>query len=74
MIVVEPQLVDTIDISKLNLRVDHPNGSTARVNKIRNMHLSNSISLLDVFVVPSFHVNLLSFNKLCRDNKCQVVF
>lgn len=71
---VELQLFDTVDISKHNPKLDHPDGSTVVVNKIRNMHLSNSMSFLDVFVVPDFHVTLLYAYKLCRDNKFQVVF
>lgn len=74
MTIVKSQLVDIVDNSKLNLKVDRPNGSTARVNKIGNIYLSNFMSLLDVFVVPDFHISLLFTHKLCRNNKCQVVF
>ena len=68
------KLNNIVDVSKLDLRVDHPNGSSARINKIGNMRLSNSVVLSDVFVVLEFNVNLLSVHKLCNDNKCQLVF
>lgn len=68
------ELVNTVDVSKLNLKVDHPNGSTAEIKKIGNLQMSDSVTLFDVFVVPEFNVNLLSVHKLCKDNKCEVKF
>lgn len=38
------------------------------------MNLSNFITLSHVFVVPDFHVNLLSVDMLCKYNKCRIVF
>ena len=70
----ESQLHDVVDVSQLNLKVSHPNGSSAQINKIGNMQLSDSITLYDVFAVPDFNINLLSVHKLCRDSKCEVVF
>ncbi|KAI3499188.1 hypothetical protein L1887_34981 [Cichorium endivia] len=70
----ESYLNDVVDVSKLNLKVGHPNGSSAHINKIGNLQLSNSLTLFDVFVIPGFSVNLLSVHKLCRDSKCNVVF
>ena len=70
----ESLLKDTVDVSKLNLLVKHPNGTSAKIQKIGNMHLSNNVTLFDVFVVPDFNVNLLSVHKLCKDSKCRVVF
>lgn len=37
------------------------------------MSLSNFVSLLDVFVIPDFNVNLLCVHKIHRDNKCKFV-
>lgn len=63
----EPQLIDVVDISRLNIRTDDPNGSTTRIEKIRNMNLSNSITLTNVFLVVSdFLVNHLYDHKLCK--------
>lgn len=70
----ESCLSDIVDVSKLNLKVAHPNGSSARINKIGNLQLSNALTLFDVFVIPDFSVNLLSVHKVCRDSKCKVVF
>ncbi|XP_042752826.1 uncharacterized protein LOC111921163 isoform X2 [Lactuca sativa] len=74
MIASESQLQDTVDVSKLNLLVKHPNGSSALINKIGNIHLSSNLTLFDVFAVLDFNVNLLSVHKLCKDNGCEVTF
>ncbi|XP_052622581.1 retrovirus-related Pol polyprotein from transposon RE2 isoform X2 [Lactuca sativa] len=74
MIASESLLHDTVDVSKLDLLVCHPNGTSAKIEKIGNMNLSNSLTLFDVFVVPDFNVNLLSVHKVCKDSNCKVVF
>ena len=66
-------LHDTMDVSNLNLRVGHPNGTSAKINKIGNMHFSNSLTLFDVFAVPDFNVNLLSVHKLCKDTSASLI-
>ncbi|XP_052626943.1 uncharacterized protein LOC128133515 [Lactuca sativa] len=70
----ESLLQDTIDVSKLNLLVNHPNGSSAKIKKIGNLQFSENLTLFDVFVVPDFNVNILSVHKLCKDTNCEVVF
>lgn len=70
----DSELVNIVVVSKLNFKVDHPNGSTAKIKKIGNLQMSESVTLFDVFVVPEFNVNLLSVHKLCKDNKCEVKF
>lgn len=67
-------LEKVVDISELNLIVNHPNGSQAKIKKIGNMKLTNNLFLLDVLVVPDFNVNLLSVHKLVRDYKLFVGF
>lgn len=74
MTVVESLMSDIEDVSKLNLFVNHPNGSYARIEKIGNISLSHKVTLFDVFVVLDFNVNLLYVHKLCKDSKCEVVF
>lgn len=69
----ESRLNNVFYVSKLDLRVDHINGSSTKINKTRNMDLSEYLTLFDV-PVPDFNVNLLYVHKLCKDNKCQVVF
>ncbi|XP_023734895.1 uncharacterized protein LOC111882761 [Lactuca sativa] len=63
MIASESFFHDTVDVSKLNLLVSHPNGTSAKIEKIGNMNISNSLTLFDVFAVPNFNVNLLSVHK-----------
>lgn len=53
----ESFLHDYVDVSKLNLRASHPIGSSTEINKIRNLQLSNSLTLFDVFGVPGFNIN-----------------
>ncbi|XP_052620925.1 uncharacterized protein LOC128126829 [Lactuca sativa] len=74
MIASESLLHDTVDLSKLDLLVCHPNGTSAKIEKIGNMNLSNSSTLFDVFAVPDFNVNLLSVHKVYKDSNCEVVF
>ena len=74
MIASESLLHDTVDVSKLDLLVCHPNGTSAKIEKIGNMNLSNSLTLFDVFAVPDFNVNLLSVHKVYKDSNCEVVF
>ena len=64
MIASESLLQNSIDVSKLNLRVGHPNDTSAPISKIGNMQLSNSLTLFDVFDVLELNVNLFSVYKL----------
>lgn len=74
MIGSESQLMDVVDVSKLNIIVYHPNGSTTKIYKFGNINLYDSITLSDVFFIHNFHVNLLSVHKICKGNKCKFVF
>lgn len=62
----ESRLNNVVDVSKLDLRVDHPNGSSTKINNIGNMDLSELVTLFDIFVVDDFNANLLSVHKLCK--------
>lgn len=68
----ESCLNDIVDVSKLNLRVGHPNDSLDQISKIGNMQVSNNLTLFDVFVVLDFNINLLSVHKLCKHSKCEI--
>lgn len=70
----ESILTDVVDISDLKLSVDHPNGSSANIVKIGNLHLSDSLVLFDVLVVPGFNINLISVHKTIKDNKICIIF
>ncbi|XP_023754962.1 uncharacterized protein LOC111903417 [Lactuca sativa] len=74
MIASESSLHDIVDVSKLDILVSHPNGTSAKIEKIGNVNVSDSLTLFDVFVVPDFNVNLLSVHKICKDSNCEVVF
>nr|GEY45883.1 ribonuclease H-like domain-containing protein [Tanacetum cinerariifolium] len=63
-----------MDISDLKLQIDHLNGITAYIQKVRNLILSDKIILSDVFYVPEYTVNLLSVHKLARDSKLFIGF
>ncbi|XP_052622644.1 uncharacterized protein LOC111911314 [Lactuca sativa] len=70
----ESLLQDTVDVSKLNLLVNHPNGSAAKIEKTENLQFSEKLTLFDVFSIPNFNVNLPFVHKLCKDTNCEIVF
>ncbi|GKD60951.1 ribonuclease H-like domain-containing protein [Tanacetum coccineum] len=63
-----------VDISNLNITVDHPNGTVATISHVGDLRLSNNVILYDVLVVPGYCVSLLSVNKLIKDSKLFVRF
>nr|XP_043626033.1 uncharacterized protein LOC122597508 [Erigeron canadensis] len=67
-------LTNVVDISDLQLKIGHPNGTCAIVKQIGNLHLKNGIILFDVLVVPEYNVNLMYVHKLDRDNNLFVGF
>ncbi|GKB73763.1 hypothetical protein Tco_0935175 [Tanacetum coccineum] len=67
-------LKNIIDISDLNLQIDHPNGTTTFIKKVGNLKLSDTITLYDVLYVPKYSMNLLSVHKLARDSKVFIGF
>nr|GEU46957.1 ribonuclease H-like domain-containing protein [Tanacetum cinerariifolium] len=67
-------LVSVIDISKLRIKVSHPNGTEALITKVENMLLTKYLTLYDVLVGLEYCVNLMSIHKVARDNKFIVAF
>nr|GFA53615.1 hypothetical protein [Tanacetum cinerariifolium] len=67
-------LENVVDISDLNLQIDHPNRKTAYIKKVGNLKLSDKINLYDVLYVTEYTVNLLSVHKLARDSKLFIGF
>ncbi|GJX86068.1 ribonuclease H-like domain-containing protein [Tanacetum coccineum] len=63
-----------IDRTDLNLTMDHPNGTLAKIKYVGNLILSKNVVLFDVLVVPEYCVSLLSVNKLIRDSRMFVGF
>ncbi|GJR03940.1 RNA-directed DNA polymerase [Tanacetum coccineum] len=74
MITSEDKLENIMDISDLKLQIDHPNGTTAYIQKVGNLRLSDTIILYDVLYVPEYTVNLLPVHKLARDSKLFISF
>ncbi|GJV78154.1 ribonuclease H-like domain-containing protein [Tanacetum coccineum] len=56
-------LVNVIDISHLKIKVSHPNGTEAFITKIRNIPITDYLTLFDVLVVPEYYVSLMSVHK-----------
>nr|GEX50798.1 ribonuclease H-like domain-containing protein [Tanacetum cinerariifolium] len=67
-------LVNVIDISKLGIKVSHPNGTEAVITKVGNMILNKNLTLYDVLVVPEYSVSLMSVHKVARDSGLIVAF
>ncbi|KAI3753423.1 hypothetical protein L2E82_25475 [Cichorium intybus] len=63
-----------VDVSDLEMCVDHPNGTKAKIFKIGDLKVLPSIVLKDVLFVPEFKVHLLSVHKLARDSRVGVYF
>ncbi|GJZ33298.1 putative RNA-directed DNA polymerase [Tanacetum coccineum] len=74
MVTSEDKLENIMDISDLKLQIDHPNGTTAYIQKVGNLRLSDKIVLYDVLYVPEYTVNLLLVHKLERDSKLFIGF
>ncbi|XP_023756901.1 uncharacterized protein LOC111905437 [Lactuca sativa] len=53
----------SVSANMADLVVNHPNGTSAKIEKIGNLNLSDTLTLFDVFAVPDFNVNLLSVHK-----------
>ncbi|GJW76284.1 putative RNA-directed DNA polymerase [Tanacetum coccineum] len=54
----EKELDNVYDISHLNIKVAHPNGTNAIISKIGNLRLPNGLVLFDVLVIPEYCVTL----------------
>ncbi|GJX35007.1 hypothetical protein Tco_0246564 [Tanacetum coccineum] len=67
-------LVNVIDVTHLKIKISHPNGTEAFITKIRNMSLTQYLTLYDVLVVPEYCVSLMVMHKFDRDSKLIVAF
>ncbi|GKC34154.1 ribonuclease H-like domain-containing protein [Tanacetum coccineum] len=74
MTYIDKELDNVINISHLKIKVGHPNGTEAYISKIRNLTLSNGLTLYDVMVIPEYYVTLISVHKLVKENKVIVAF
>ncbi|GJV81225.1 ribonuclease H-like domain-containing protein [Tanacetum coccineum] len=62
-------LVNVIDVSYLEIMVSYPNETKTFITKIRNMPLTESLTLYDVLVILRYCVSLMSVHKVARDSK-----
>ncbi|KAL8145823.1 hypothetical protein AgCh_003826 [Apium graveolens] len=67
-------LLHNVKSAKPHVTVNLPTGATAMVTHLRDVKLASGLKLLNVLYVPVFTHNLLSINKLSRDNDCYDVF
>ncbi|GJW88262.1 ribonuclease H-like domain-containing protein, partial [Tanacetum coccineum] len=67
-------MFNIVDVSKLNMTVGHPNGTTALVTYVGSLKLTNKIVIHNVLMVPGYQVSLLSVHSLSKDNKFRVIF
>ncbi|KAG2674705.1 hypothetical protein I3760_13G150300, partial [Carya illinoinensis] len=51
-----------------------PPGASLPIEGIVTIHLAESLTLANVYFVPSFHFNLLSIPQLTSTNTCLVLF
>ncbi|KAK9682189.1 hypothetical protein RND81_10G056600 [Saponaria officinalis] len=63
-----------VRVLKNKLKITLPNGQTTLVTHMGSIYLRNGVKLCNVLVVPAFNQNLLSVQKLVRDNHCVVTF
>ncbi|GJW71092.1 ribonuclease H-like domain-containing protein [Tanacetum coccineum] len=70
----DKNLINVIDISYLKIKVTRPNGTEAFITRIRNMPLTDYLTLYDVLVVPEYCVSLMSVHKVDRDSKLVIAF
>ncbi|GJV50332.1 ribonuclease H-like domain-containing protein [Tanacetum coccineum] len=61
-------------VGHLKTKVGHPNGTEAYISKIRNIRLSNCLTLYDVMVIPEYCLTLISVHKLVKENKVIITF
>lgn len=67
-------LLHNVKTAVPQVTVNLPTGATARVTHFGDVTLENGLKLINVLYVPVFTHNLLSINKLSRDNDCYAVF
>lgn len=66
-------LENIVDISIINLIIEHPNSTRAKITEVGNYKISNNSILFYVLVIPDYMVNLLSVYKLVRVNNNMLV-
>ncbi|KMT16195.1 hypothetical protein BVRB_3g053540 [Beta vulgaris subsp. vulgaris] len=57
-------------LTEINL----PTGATTKVSHTGEVYLNSELTLCNVLCVPNFHHNLLSVQRLIKDNNCEIQF
>nr|GEX62705.1 ribonuclease H-like domain-containing protein [Tanacetum cinerariifolium] len=70
----DKELDNILDISHRKMKVGHPNWNEAFISKIRNLKLSNGLTLYDVLVISEYYVTLIFVHKLAKENKVVIAF
>ncbi|KAK1420482.1 hypothetical protein QVD17_22111 [Tagetes erecta] len=70
----DKNIINGVDVSEFNLTVGHPNGTKAMIKIIGDLKLSKDIILKGVMVIPNYCVNLISVNKMAKENKLYSFF
>ncbi|GJZ66691.1 hypothetical protein Tco_0623387 [Tanacetum coccineum] len=70
----DKDLDNVLGISLLKIKVGHPNRTEAFISKIRNLKLSNGLTLYDVMVIPEYCVTLIFVHKIAKENNIFIVF
>nr|XP_043629779.1 uncharacterized protein LOC122601070 [Erigeron canadensis] len=67
-------LLESIRILPVPIKVKLPDGTTKFVTEVRKVKTNPSLTLIDVFYVPEFQINLLSFGQLLKSNPLIAIF
>ncbi|XP_071741035.1 uncharacterized protein [Rutidosis leptorrhynchoides] len=70
----EENLEKVVDVKDLNLTVNHPNGTKAKISKIGDLRLTKDFVLHDVLIVPEYYISLLSMYCIAKDDDLLVSF
>ncbi|KAK1410403.1 hypothetical protein QVD17_36940 [Tagetes erecta] len=74
MVTNDSKISNSLDVSEFNLTVGHPNGTKAQIMKIGSLKITEGVILKDVLVIPDYCVNLISVNKMAKENKLYSFF
>ncbi|KAK1411971.1 hypothetical protein QVD17_32863 [Tagetes erecta] len=74
MVTNDSKIFNSLDVSEFNLTVGHPNGTKAQIMKIGSLKINDDTILRGVLVIPDYCVNLISVNKMAKENKLYSFF
>ncbi|KAL2944303.1 Retrovirus-related Pol polyprotein from transposon TNT 1-94 [Bienertia sinuspersici] len=68
------QIVKNLHQGNHRTRINLPNGETSVIEGVGEVYLQNGMTLKNVLYIPTFKHNLLSVQKLNRQEQCKVTF